>query len=98
MKIKVVYVGPIRTHTRTAEEVLEVAAGTTVSGLLALLCEHHGDGFRDSIFLDGGHLANFARVLLDGEDQYEAGGLERNLDGVQEVSILLIPSMAGGRF
>ncbi len=50
LKVKVQYFASVRELINLREEVVEVAAGTTVRGLLDLLVTRHGGKFKEYVF------------------------------------------------
>ncbi len=65
MKVRIVYVGRVRTAAGCKEEAMEVERGSAVLQILEKLTAKHGDEFRKAVF-DNGELALGLNVLIDG--------------------------------
>lgn len=72
---------------------LELAAGTTISGLLEILCGKY-EGLYKELYDPGGSLKNYVNILKNGRNVYFLD----NLNTVVEDGdiITLFPPVAGG--
>lgn len=96
LAIEVVYFGLIRNAVSAAEETVTVAEGATVRDLFHLLCERHGERFRDALFTVEETLLPNAIVLLDGSNILNEKGLETKIDDKRSTHILLTTTAIGG--
>lgn len=97
LNIKIRYVGLVRNIFGKKEEAIDLPKQATVLDLLSILAERHGDDFRASVFSAGGNLQPLARVLLDGVDIEEIGGLNAVVRCGEQVSIVVLEHpFAGG--
>ncbi len=93
MNITIQYTGQLATLTGTAEESLDISAGTTLAELIARLAAHHGSGFAELLQNREGKPRPSLLVILDGEQAL--GKLETLcLDGVKV--LMLMTPIAGG--
>jgi molybdopterin converting factor small subunit len=96
LAIEVVYFGLIRNVVPAPEEKVTVAEGATVRDLFHLLCERHGERFRDALFTVEETLLPNAIVLLDGSNIFSENGLETKIDDKRSTHILLTTTAIGG--
>lgn len=95
--IDVVYFGLVRNVVKEAEETVNVPAGSTVRGLIEILCRKHGEALRGALFTADGTLGSSVMVLLDGTNILHRNGLDTKIDGEQSLHVLLTTTaMAGG--
>jgi len=74
--------------------VLELPEGSTVRSLLEELARRFGRAFREAVLDEGGGLAKFVKVLVNGRDIDFLSGLDTALEDGDEV--FLFPPVGGG--
>lgn len=89
-KVKVSYFGLVQNAVGLREEELQLPAGSSIRGMLEALGERHGNTFRYGVLTSDGKLRPTTRVLLNGRDVEELGGLDTRLKGSAEVSITVV--------
>lgn len=78
-------------------EEITLPAGSTIRDLLILLAAEHGEDFRKLVMTEGGQVRPLARILADGQDVAQLGGIDVNLEGIPRVTIVIsLPYIAGG--
>jgi len=96
-RVRVLYFGLVRNVVKEAEEEISLPAGSTVSDLVEILCQKHGEALRDALFtVEGTPTANTI-LLLDGTNIQHARGLDTEIGDDQSLHILLTTTaLAGG--
>jgi molybdopterin converting factor small subunit len=94
--VRVAYFGPIRQSVHVPDDVVVVAAGSTVRQLVARLREKHGDAFCDALFFPDGDPLPTVTMLFDGRDIRHSGGIDTPIEGDRVVSLVVMPPPLGG--
>lgn len=96
--MKINYIGGIiQRIVGNKEEEIEFSGERTVKELIYFLVERYGDQFKYQIMNVDGSLRRLVRILLDGDDVNQMGGIDASLMGKREVSLVVaIPLIAGG--
>lgn len=96
--MKINYIGGvIQRIVGKKEEEFEFSEERTIKELIHFLMEKYGDQFRYQIMNVDGSLRRLVRILLDGDDVNQFGGIDTSLMGKKEVSLVVaIPLIAGG--
>lgn len=96
--MKISYIGGIiQRIVGKKEEEIEFPEERTVKELIHSLVDKYGDQLRYQIMNVDGSLRRLVRILLDGDDVNQIGGLDASLRGKREVSLVVaIPLIAGG--
>jgi molybdopterin synthase sulfur carrier subunit len=96
LKVKVEYLGHIKNMVGSRrEEEVEMAEGASITDLLMLLSEKHGDSFRKAVYEAGGTdvKSNFI-ATVNGYLLNQLNGVETKLKNGDHV--VLMPIVSGG--
>jgi molybdopterin synthase sulfur carrier subunit len=92
MKVKVRSFATLR-EIMDKEIEMELSEGTTVAGLLEILCKRY-KGLQEELFDSGGQLKNFVNILKNGRNVYFLDDMNTVLENSDDITIF--PPVAGG--
>ncbi|MBI4317774.1 MAG: MoaD/ThiS family protein [Chloroflexi bacterium] len=95
ISVKVSFLGELRSIARRREIEVTLARGSSLSAVLAYLCENLGEGFAREVLDQDGHLRPHLSIFVNNRSIEQAQGLATRLDG-GEVDLLLLPALEGG--
>jgi hypothetical protein len=94
--VRLSYMGGLARRMGGKTEELVLGAPVTVRAILDGLIERHGEDVRDLFFNQYGWLDPRLFFLIDGEGATLSGGLEAQVTGGEEITLVLGIPMSGG--
>jgi molybdopterin synthase sulfur carrier subunit len=96
--MEMIYMISIKFLTRfidiTGEKNIQVDNIDNIDALLEYLCQKYNKPFKDVLFDDKGHIRDYLKIMLNGEDIRDVDGLDTPLkDGDQ---VVMFQTIAGG--
>ena len=78
----------------TGEKIFEIDYKGELSNLIELLINRYGDKFKESLLTPDGQFRDYVKILINGEDVYQADGF--NIPVNKEDEIIIFQTIAGG--
>ena len=78
----------------TGEKTTQVKDIEDISGLIDVLCQEYGDGFKEVLLDENGEIRDYLKVMINGEDIRDLDGFDTSLKDGDE--IVMFQTIAGG--
>ncbi len=96
VKIKVSFLGELRSIVKRREMEVTLTDGSTVRALMEYLRESFREAFDGRVFDENGNVYRHVSIFVDGKSLDKASGLDTRFDGNGEVDVLILPVFEGG--
>jgi molybdopterin converting factor small subunit len=96
-RIEVKFLGLTRIETGTTKDYVELPESATIRDVIRVLTEKYGSRLGKTILsLDKNKCHSTARIIVDGNNIEELGGLDHPILKAEGISIFTFPPLAGG--
>ncbi len=97
MKVKVVYIGLIRSLVGKRDEAIEILPNATVKDALEYLSHEHGRKFTDILLSsEGTPISEAVMILVNGQQIEYMDGLNTKLGDDSNLELVVVRPIAGG--